>query len=93
MLCLLFFFFDFSTIRVLKDLSFFLHYVVTPQPEAVATVENQPIEDPPSSRFTWMIENFSRLTAKKQYSDVFVVGGYKWYAFNCQSILHLEWFI
>ncbi|XXG42554.1 hypothetical protein AAC387_Pa01g2805 [Persea americana] len=51
---------------------------VTPQPEAVATVENQPIEDPPSSRFTWMIENFSRLTAKKQYSDVFVVGGYKW---------------
>ncbi|RWR80358.1 ubiquitin carboxyl-terminal hydrolase 12 isoform X1 [Cinnamomum micranthum f. kanehirae] len=51
---------------------------VTPQPEAVATVENQPIEDPPSSRFTWMIENFSRVTAKKQYSDVFVVGGYKW---------------
>ena len=40
--------------------------------------ENQPVEDPPSSRFTWKIDNFSRLNAKKHYSDVFVVGGFKW---------------
>ncbi|KAG8488661.1 hypothetical protein CXB51_016728 [Gossypium anomalum] len=51
---------------------------VVAQPEATNTVENQPVEDPPSSRFTWRIENFSRLNAKKHYSEVFVVGGYKW---------------
>ncbi|TYH09886.1 hypothetical protein ES288_A07G133400v1 [Gossypium darwinii] len=51
---------------------------VVAQPEAANTVENQPVEDPPSSRFTWRIENFSRLNAKKHYSEVFVVGGYKW---------------
>lgn len=38
------------------------------------------VDDPPSARFTWTIENFSRLNAKKMYSDVFFVGGYKWYA-------------
>ncbi|KAK9156956.1 hypothetical protein Scep_003530 [Stephania cephalantha] len=46
--------------------------------ESVSTVENQPIEDPPTSRFSWTIENFSRLNIKKHYSDVFHVGGYKW---------------
>ncbi|XP_058085190.1 ubiquitin C-terminal hydrolase 12-like isoform X3 [Magnolia sinica] len=52
---------------------------VVQQPEAAAsTAENQPVEDPPSSRFTWTIENFSRLNTKKHYSDVFFVGGYKW---------------
>ncbi|XXG73090.1 hypothetical protein AAC387_Pa07g2067 [Persea americana] len=51
---------------------------VAPQTEAASTVENQPVEDPPSSRFTWTIENFSRLNTKKHYSDVFFVGGYKW---------------
>ncbi|PIA54182.1 hypothetical protein AQUCO_00900614v1 [Aquilegia coerulea] len=45
---------------------------------AVSTVENQPVEDPASSRFTWQIENFSRLNTKKHYSEVFIVGGYKW---------------
>ncbi|KAJ7974826.1 Ubiquitin carboxyl-terminal hydrolase 12 [Quillaja saponaria] len=35
------------------------------------------VDDPPSGRFTWTIENFSRLT-KKLYSEVFYVGGYKW---------------
>lgn len=49
------------------------------QPETVSTVENQQIEDPPTSRFTWTIESFSRLNVKKHYSDVFVVGGFKWY--------------
>ncbi|XP_024027015.1 ubiquitin carboxyl-terminal hydrolase 12 [Morus notabilis] len=42
------------------------------------TVENQQVEDPPTMKFTWTIENFSRLNTKKHYSDVFVVGGYKW---------------
>ncbi|GJN10199.1 hypothetical protein PR202_ga28273 [Eleusine coracana subsp. coracana] len=46
--------------------------------EPAATVENQPVEDPPISRFTWTIENLSRVNSKKLYSEVFVVGGYKW---------------
>ncbi|KFK25054.1 ubiquitin carboxyl-terminal hydrolase 12 [Arabis alpina] len=49
------------------------------QPEtAVSTVENQPAEDPPTLKFTWTIPNFSRQNTRKHYSDVFVVGGYKW---------------
>ncbi|KAG7549768.1 TRAF-like [Arabidopsis thaliana x Arabidopsis arenosa] len=49
------------------------------QPEtAASTVENQPAEDPPSLKFTWTIPNFSRQNTRKHYSDVFVVGGYKW---------------
>ncbi|KAI3916569.1 hypothetical protein MKW98_026311 [Papaver atlanticum] len=52
--------------------------VTAVQPETVSTVENQQIEDPPTSRFTWTIESFSRLNVKKHYSDVFVVGGFKW---------------
>ncbi|PWA94172.1 TRAF-like protein [Artemisia annua] len=46
--------------------------------EAANTVDAPVVDDPPSARFTWTIENFSRLTCKKLYSDVFVVGGYKW---------------
>ncbi|XP_073269254.1 ubiquitin C-terminal hydrolase 12-like isoform X1 [Primulina huaijiensis] len=55
-----------------------------PQPMEVApadnteTVENQANDEPLASRFTWTIENFSRVNVKKLYSDVFVVGGYKW---------------
>lgn len=55
-----------------------------PQPMEVApaetpnTVDAQPVDDPPSARFTWTIENFSRLNTKKLYSEVFYVGGYKW---------------
>ncbi|XP_038701644.1 ubiquitin carboxyl-terminal hydrolase 13-like isoform X2 [Tripterygium wilfordii] len=48
------------------------------QVEPAATVENQPVEDPPSMKFTWTLENFLRLNTKKHYSDIFVVGGYKW---------------
>ncbi|XP_027344833.1 ubiquitin carboxyl-terminal hydrolase 12-like isoform X3 [Abrus precatorius] len=48
------------------------------QPETANTVESQPVEDPPSSRFTWRIDNFSRLNTKKFYSEIFIVGGYKW---------------
>ncbi|KAK8468307.1 hypothetical protein PHAVU_006G008480 [Phaseolus vulgaris] len=51
---------------------------VVAQPETANAVESQPVEDPPSSRFTWRIENFSRLNTKKLYSEQFVVGGYKW---------------
>lgn len=47
--------------------------------EPAATVENQQIEDPPISRFTWTIENLSRVSTKKLYSEIFVVGGYKWW--------------
>jgi len=46
---------------------------------STTTAESQQqIEDPPISRFTWAIENFSRVNAKKLYSEIFVVGGYKW---------------
>ncbi|KAM1431902.1 hypothetical protein FF1_014103 [Malus domestica] len=34
--------------------------------------------DPPNMKFTWKIENFTRLNNKKHYFDIFVVDGYKW---------------
>ncbi|XAR64915.1 Ubiquitinyl hydrolase 1 [Bertholletia excelsa] len=55
-----------------------------PQPMEVApaettnTVDAQTVDDPPSARFTWTIENFPRLNTKKLYSEPFLVGGYKW---------------
>jgi len=52
--------------------------LVVAQTEPANTAESQPPEDPQTSRFTWTIESFSRLNTKKHYSDVFVVGGYKW---------------
>ncbi|XP_035546155.1 ubiquitin carboxyl-terminal hydrolase 13-like isoform X3 [Juglans regia] len=48
------------------------------QTETANTVDTQAVDDPPSARFTWTIENFSRLNTKKLYSDIFFVGGYKW---------------
>ncbi|XP_058787290.1 ubiquitin C-terminal hydrolase 12-like isoform X3 [Vicia villosa] len=51
---------------------------VVAQPEAANTVESQPVADPPQTRFTWRIDNFTRLNTKKLYSEVFVVGTYKW---------------
>ncbi|KAL3625974.1 CSN-associated deubiquitinating enzyme Ubp12 [Castilleja foliolosa] len=54
-----------------------------PQPMEVAsadnagTVDNQAADEPPT-RYVWTIENFSRLSNKKHYSDIFTVGGYKW---------------
>ncbi|KAJ7960362.1 ubiquitin carboxyl-terminal hydrolase 12 [Quillaja saponaria] len=48
------------------------------QPEAANTIESQPVEDAPSSRFTWRIDNFTRLNTKKLYSETFVVSGFKW---------------
>ncbi|WVY93300.1 hypothetical protein V8G54_032388 [Vigna mungo] len=55
---------------------------VVAQPETANTVESQPVEDPPSFRFTWRIDNFTRLNTKKLYSEIFVVGGYKWFQFT-----------
>ncbi|XP_055831418.1 ubiquitin C-terminal hydrolase 12-like isoform X2 [Solanum dulcamara] len=49
-----------------------------PQPMEASTVEGPQVDDPPSARFAWTIENFSRLNVKKLYSEVFNVGGYKW---------------
>jgi ubiquitin carboxyl-terminal hydrolase 7 len=51
---------------------------VMAQNETVSTAENQPTEDPATSRFTWTIENFSRINTKKHYSDSFAVGNYRW---------------
>ncbi|XP_015867926.2 ubiquitin C-terminal hydrolase 12 [Ziziphus jujuba] len=48
------------------------------QVEPASTVENHQVEDPPTMKFTWTIENFSRLNTKKHYSEIFIVGGYKW---------------
>ncbi|KAJ6901062.1 ubiquitin carboxyl-terminal hydrolase 13-like isoform X1 [Populus alba x Populus x berolinensis] len=47
------------------------------QAETATAVDAQSVDDPPSARFTWTIDNFSRFNTKKLYSDVFVVGGYK----------------
>lgn len=59
-----------------------INFIISPvaaQAETASTVENnQPAEDPAMSKFTWTIDHFSRLNTKKHYSDVFVVGGYKW---------------
>ncbi|XP_057782081.1 ubiquitin C-terminal hydrolase 12-like isoform X4 [Salvia miltiorrhiza] len=54
-----------------------------PQPMAVEeatenSVENQSTEDPRTAKFTWKIENFSRITTKKLYSGIFDLGDYKW---------------
>ncbi|XP_049354814.1 ubiquitin C-terminal hydrolase 12-like [Solanum verrucosum] len=54
-----------------------------PQPVKVAPadtlsmVDAQVVDDAASPRFTWTIDNFSRLNVKN-YSDVFDIGGYKW---------------
>ncbi|GMI70096.1 ubiquitin-specific protease 12 [Hibiscus trionum] len=58
-------------------------FVEGPQPlevskDAASKVDAQTADDPPSGRFTWTIENFSRLNTKKLYSDIFFIGGYKW---------------
>ncbi|TKY53566.1 Ubiquitin carboxyl-terminal hydrolase 12 [Spatholobus suberectus] len=47
------------------------------QAENMSTVGAPTVDDTPSARFTWTIDNFSRFP-KKVYSDIFCVGGYKW---------------
>eukprot|EP00246_Nothoceros_aenigmaticus_P013115 TRINITY_DN439_c0_g3_i1.p1 TRINITY_DN439_c0_g3~~TRINITY_DN439_c0_g3_i1.p1 ORF type:complete len:1081 (+),score=256.97 TRINITY_DN439_c0_g3_i1:216-3458(+) len=46
--------------------------------DSVSTAENQPIDDPQTGKFTWTIENFSKINVRKHYSESFTVGGYKW---------------
>ena len=61
------------------------------QVEPACTVDSQPVEDPPVMKFTWTIENFTRLNTEKHYSDMFVVGGYKWYfllSTRCQKLIY-----
>lgn len=69
--------------------------VVAQVEPAASTVESQPVEDPPTMKFTWTIENFARLNTKKHYSDMFIVGGYKWYfsLVNHLSKTDLSWLI
>ncbi|KAL6499702.1 ubiquitin carboxyl-terminal hydrolase 13 [Orobanche gracilis] len=48
-------------------------------PEATEdAAENQPSEGHRTTKFCWTIENFSRLSTKKLYSEVFDLGEYKW---------------
>lgn len=47
------------------------------QAENASSVDVPKMDDLSSGRFTWTIQNFSRL-GKKVYSDDFSVGGYKW---------------
>lgn len=61
-------------------LKFMVFDVLVAQVEPASTVDSQPVEDPPTMKFTWTIESFSRLNTKKHYSDMFIVGGYKWYS-------------
>ncbi|XP_058213102.1 MATH domain and coiled-coil domain-containing protein At3g58270-like isoform X2 [Rhododendron vialii] len=50
-----------------------------PKPmEAANAVDTHSVDDLPSARFTWTIENFMRLNTEKLYSQIFLVGGYKW---------------
>ena len=57
------------------------HCAFIGQGESVATVENQPVDDPQTGKFTWTIENFSKINLRKHYSESFTVGGYKWCAY------------
>jgi hypothetical protein len=52
---------------------------VVGQGEGVPTVENQLVDDPQTGKFTWTIENFSKINMRKHYSETFTVGGYKWW--------------
>ncbi|MCO5571925.1 hypothetical protein L7F22_025676 [Adiantum nelumboides] len=51
---------------------------VVGQGDGVPSGENQPADDPLFGKFTWRIENFSKINQRKFYSDTFTVGGYKW---------------
>uniref|UniRef100_A0A7N0VJD6 ubiquitinyl hydrolase 1 n=1 Tax=Kalanchoe fedtschenkoi TaxID=63787 RepID=A0A7N0VJD6_KALFE len=51
---------------------------VVQKPDAANSAENSATEEPSSSRFTWRVENFTRLNAKKLYSDTFSAAGHHW---------------
>ncbi|RZC77797.1 hypothetical protein C5167_001986 [Papaver somniferum] len=52
--------------------------IETGQAQLQNTVNYQTLKDPTSTRFTWTVENFSRLNNKEHYSNIFLVGCYKW---------------
>ncbi|CAK9866222.1 unnamed protein product [Sphagnum jensenii] len=51
---------------------------VVGQEETVSTVENHPADDTQTGKFTWTLEHFSKINLRKNYSESFTVGGYKW---------------
>ncbi|KAH7299953.1 hypothetical protein KP509_24G037500 [Ceratopteris richardii] len=51
---------------------------VLDQGEGVPTAESEPVDDPSFGKFTWRIDNFSKIYQRKYYSEAFTVGGYKW---------------
>ncbi|CAN7107268.1 unnamed protein product [Brassica rapa subsp. narinosa] len=52
--------------------------VAQPEAAAATAAESLPVEEPPTMKYTWTIPGFTRLNTRKHYSEVFVVGGYKW---------------
>ncbi|XWS57103.1 hypothetical protein CRYUN_Cryun09bG0142700 [Craigia yunnanensis] len=50
--------------------------MLVPHNDLIEGPQPMEVEDP--ERFTWRIENFSRVNTKKLYSDIFFLGGYKW---------------
>ncbi|XP_019245568.1 PREDICTED: ubiquitin carboxyl-terminal hydrolase 13-like isoform X1 [Nicotiana attenuata] len=55
------------------------HQPIEVAPAGTASmVDVQAVDDLEAVRFTWTINNFSRLMVKELYSEVFNVGGYKW---------------
>ncbi|XP_068493814.1 ubiquitin C-terminal hydrolase 13-like isoform X5 [Phaseolus vulgaris] len=52
-------------------------YGPQPMEESTSTVAAPTMDDTPSAKFTWTIDNFSELP-KRVFSDVFCVGGFNW---------------
>lgn len=58
----------------------------TIQPGTVLTLRVSNVGPKPTDlygKFTWKIENFSEISKRELRSNVFEVGGYKWYAYWC----------
>ncbi|KAL5221469.1 hypothetical protein ABZP36_026182 [Zizania latifolia] len=62
-----------------------------PMEDSASAVENEQIPEISTSRFTWTIENFSKLRNRKLYSDAFVVGGNKWRVIVFPTGNHVEY--
>ncbi|PWA90491.1 ubiquitin-specific protease 13 [Artemisia annua] len=61
--------------------------------EAGNAVDAPTVDDPPSVRFTWTIDNLSSLNNNTLYSDVFVSGGHKWQLLIFPRGCHLSLFV
>ena len=51
----------------------------SPAGNGIPSVETNPANDPLSTHHKWTIENFSKITARKKYSESFEIGLHKWY--------------